>query len=64
MKHVITSEKAYNKTLAEVYDLMNKGEANLTETELDKLESMAVAAEEYEDKLNIDPTFLNAIHKD
>ena len=34
-----------------VYDLMNKGEANLTEKELKKLESMAKAAEDYEDNV-------------
>ena len=49
MKHVITSKKSYHETMVAVYDLMNKGEANHTEKELDKLEMMAVAAEQYED---------------
>ena len=51
MKHTITSKKAYHETMVVVYDLMNKGEANLTERELNKLETMAKAAEEYEDNV-------------
>ena len=51
MKHVITSKKVYHETMVAVYDLMNKGEANLTEKELNKLEAMAKAAEEYEDNV-------------
>ena len=34
-----------------VYDLMNKGEANLTAKELKTLAAMAKAAEEYEDNV-------------
>jgi len=34
-----------------IYDMMNKGEAKLTERELKKLEAMVKAAEEYEDKV-------------
>lgn len=49
MKYAITSKKAYHKTMVSVYNLMNKGEANLTEEELKLLEAMAKAAEEYED---------------
>lgn len=51
MKHTITSRKAYHETMVAVYDLMNKGEANLTENELDKLQAMAKATEEYEDNV-------------
>lgn len=51
MKHTITSKKAYHETMVAVYNLMNKGEANLTERELNKLEAMAKAAEEYEDNV-------------
>lgn len=51
MKYAITSKKAYHETMVAVYDLMNKGEANLTKTELKKLESMAKAAEAYEDEV-------------
>ena len=49
MKYAITSKKAYHETMVSVYNLMNKGEANLTEKELKSLEAMAKAAEEYED---------------
>ena len=49
MKYAITSKKAYHETMVSVYNLMNKGEANLTAKELKSLEAMAKAAEEYED---------------
>ena len=49
MKYVISSKKAYHETMVEVYNLMNKGEKNLTAKELKKLEAMAKAAEAYED---------------
>ena len=49
MKHEIKSRKAYHETMVAVYNLMNKGEANLTEIEMMKLAAMAKAAEEYED---------------
>ena len=49
MKHAIPSKKAYHETMVAVYNLMNKGEANLTTKELKTLEAMAKAAEEYED---------------
>ena len=49
MKYAITSKKTYHETMVAVYDLMNKGETNLTKNELKKLEAMAKAAEEYED---------------
>ena len=51
MKHTITSKKAYHETMVAIYDLMNKGEANLTKREIDKLEAMAKTAEEYEDEV-------------
>lgn len=51
MKHTITSKKAYHETMVAVYDLMNKGEANLTAKELKTLAAMAKAAEEYEDNV-------------
>jgi len=57
MKYVISSKKAYHETMVEVYNLMNKGEKNLTAKELKKLEAMAKAAEEYEDNvLGLKPT--------
>jgi len=49
MKYNIASKKAYHETMVAIYDLMNKGEANLSETELTTLAAMAEAAEEYED---------------
>ena len=51
MKHAITSKKAYHETMVAVYELMNKGEANLTAKELKILATMAKAAEEYEDNV-------------
>lgn len=51
MKYEITSKKHYHETMVAVYELMNKGEDNLTKKELDKLGVMAVAAEKYEDEV-------------
>ncbi len=51
MKHVIASKKAYHETMVAVYDLMNRGEANLTAKDLKSLAAMARAAEEYEDNV-------------
>ncbi len=51
MKHIINSKKAYHQTMIDVYNLMNKGEANLTSVELKKLAAMAEAAEKYEDEV-------------
>ena len=57
MKHAITTRKAYHETMVAVYDLMNRGEANLTAKELKTLSAMAKAAEEYEDNvLGLKPT--------
>lgn len=47
----IGSKKEYHQTMVAIYDLMNKGEANLTEAELDKMHAMAEAAEHYEDSV-------------
>jgi HTH-type transcriptional regulator/antitoxin HigA len=51
MKHIIASEKAYHETMAAVYNLMDKGEANLTGKELKTLAAMTKAAEEYEENV-------------
>ena len=51
MKHIINSKKFYHETMVAVYNLMNKGEANLSSAELKKLSAMAVAAEKYEDEV-------------
>jgi antitoxin component HigA of HigAB toxin-antitoxin module len=57
MKYQITSKKAYHQTMIDLYDLMNKGEGNLTAPELKKLAAMAAAAEKYEDEvLGLKPT--------
>ncbi|MEO6637409.1 MAG: helix-turn-helix domain-containing protein [Ginsengibacter sp.] len=51
MKHIINSKKDYHETMVAVYNLMNKGEDNLTPVELKKLQSMATAGEKYEDEV-------------
>jgi antitoxin component HigA of HigAB toxin-antitoxin module len=48
---LIETDKNYHETMVEIYELMNKGEANLTSEEMEKLESMAIAAEKYEDEI-------------
>lgn len=40
MKYAITSKKAYHETMVSVYNLMSKGENNLTAKELKLLEAM------------------------
>lgn len=44
------TEAEYETAMDEIYELMNRGEANLSEAEKDKVREMAVAAEAYEDK--------------
>ena len=51
MKHVINSKKAYHETMVTVYNLMNKGESNLTPVELKKLAELAKFSEKYEDEV-------------
>ena len=51
MKHEINSRQAYHETMVTIYKLMNKGEENLSVTELKKLAAMSVAAEKYEDEV-------------
>ncbi len=51
MKYAIKSKRAYHETMVEVYNLLNKGQANLTSSQLKKLASMAAAAEKYEDEV-------------
>jgi HTH-type transcriptional regulator / antitoxin HigA len=54
----IRSKKHYHETMANIYDLMNKGEANLTKTETKKLDSMVKAAEKFEDEtMRLRPNF-------
>ncbi len=51
MKHEIKSKKEYHQTMVEVYDLMNKGEHNLSECEMNRLSVLAEEAERYEDEV-------------
>ena len=46
---VINSKKHYHETMANVFEMMNRGESNLTKAELGKVRMMAKAAEKYED---------------
>ncbi len=50
MKNSIQSKAEYEKIMEEILALMNKGEEELTENECKKLRSMALAAQEYEQK--------------
>jgi HTH-type transcriptional regulator / antitoxin HigA len=44
----IKSEAQYRRAMAEILNLMNKGEANLSKSQTDKLRKLAVAAQSYE----------------
>lgn len=44
------TDAEYEAAMDEIYELMNRGEANLTEAEKDKVRDMALAAEAYEDE--------------
>jgi antitoxin component HigA of HigAB toxin-antitoxin module len=50
-QEVIKSKKEYHQTMVEVYDLMNKGEHNLSECEMNRLSVLAEEAERYEDEV-------------
>ena len=47
MKHKISSKKENHQTMVAVYDLMNKGEANLKPAQLKARAILAEAAEKY-----------------
>jgi HTH-type transcriptional regulator/antitoxin HigA len=47
----IATDKKYHETMIEIYELMNMGEANLSESDLERVREMAVAAEKYEDEI-------------
>ena len=47
----ILTDKSYHETMVAIYELMNKGENNLMPDELNKLQTMALAAEKYEDEV-------------
>jgi HTH-type transcriptional regulator/antitoxin HigA len=48
---LITTDKNYHETMVVIYEIMNKGEANLTSEEIEQLKVMTIAAEKYEDRL-------------
>ncbi len=50
MSFPINSKKDYHEAMVRIYDLMNKGEQNLTPDELNVLSKMTVAVEKYEDE--------------
>jgi antitoxin component HigA of HigAB toxin-antitoxin module len=50
-KFVIETDKSYHETMIAVYELMNKGESNLTDSEIAQLKIITVAAERYEDEV-------------
>ena len=50
MEYLITSEKHYHESMIMIYDLMNKGEKNITFAETEKLIAMTKATEKYEDE--------------
>ena len=54
----ISSKKHYHENMVNIYELMNKGEANLTNTERKKLGLMVNAAEKFEDEtMGLRPDF-------
>lgn len=56
-KFLISTDKNYHETMIAIFELMNKGEANLKDEEIELLKIMTVAAEKYEDDvLHLKPT--------
>lgn len=51
MEHKIASEKQYHQTMIDIYDLMNKGEESLSESDTEKLIAMTTSAEKFEDEV-------------
>ena len=51
MKQKINSKKEYHESMVTVYDLMNKGEKNLSQQELKQLSQLSVAVEIYEEEV-------------
>jgi HTH-type transcriptional regulator / antitoxin HigA len=51
----IKSEAQYRRAMAEILNLMNKGEANLSKSQTNKLRKLAVAAQSYEKSIYIIP---------
>jgi len=48
---LILTDEDYHQTMIDIYDLMNKGEGNLTSAETERLRLMAITAEKYEDEI-------------
>ena len=51
MKLKINSKKEYHETMVLVYELMNRGEKNLSSKELKRLSELSLAVEKYEDEV-------------
>ena len=49
MNKEIKSKKEYHENMVAIYNLMNKGEKNLTKAELKILTAISTAAENYEE---------------
>jgi HTH-type transcriptional regulator/antitoxin HigA len=45
---IITTEAAYQETMIAMYELMERGEEDLTPAEIEQLKQMTAAAEKYE----------------
>lgn len=48
-EYLIDTEKNYHEMMIAIYDLMNKGESNLSAEEIESLKAMAVAAERFKE---------------
>lgn len=51
MEYKIKSEKQYHETMLLIYELMDKGEENLSKAEIERLGAMVVEAERFEDEV-------------
>ena len=50
-KFLIATDKNHHETMVAIFELMNKGENNLDDEEIELLKVMTVAAEKYEDEV-------------
>ncbi|MES2107513.1 MAG: helix-turn-helix domain-containing protein [Bacteroidota bacterium] len=48
---LIATDRNYHETMVAIFELMNKGEVNLNDEEIELLKVMTVAAEKYEDEI-------------
>lgn len=51
MKYEISSKKSYHETMVAIFKMMDKGEENLSLSEVEQLSAMVIAAEKYEDEV-------------